>query len=67
MSGSGPTVFAFFDDMFKAQKCYDKGFNDPNSKYYKMEVNQIIESWEKKAAELKARKGEAGQSEKTNT
>ena len=24
MSGSGPTVFAFFDDMFKAQKCYDK-------------------------------------------
>ncbi|MGL4730731.1 MAG: 4-(cytidine 5'-diphospho)-2-C-methyl-D-erythritol kinase [Clostridium sp.] len=24
MSGSGPTVFAFFDDMLKAQKCYDK-------------------------------------------
>lgn len=23
MSGSGPTVFAFFDDMFKAQLCYD--------------------------------------------
>ncbi|MBM7835359.1 4-(cytidine 5'-diphospho)-2-C-methyl-D-erythritol kinase [Clostridium sardiniense] len=23
MSGSGPTVFAFFDDMVKAQKCYD--------------------------------------------
>ncbi len=23
MSGSGPTVFAFFDDMLKAQKCYD--------------------------------------------
>ena len=24
MSGSGPTVFAFFDDMLKAQKCYEK-------------------------------------------
>lgn len=24
MSGSGPSIFAFFDDMFKAQKCYDK-------------------------------------------
>ena len=24
MSGSGPTVFAFFDDMLKAQICYDE-------------------------------------------
>ena len=24
MSGSGPTVFAFFDDMLKAQRCFDK-------------------------------------------
>lgn len=24
MSGSGPTVFAFFDDMLKAQVCYDE-------------------------------------------
>lgn len=24
MSGSGPTVFAFFDDMLKAQRCYEK-------------------------------------------
>lgn len=24
MTGSGPTVFAFFDDMLKAQRCYDK-------------------------------------------
>lgn len=24
MSGSGPTVFAFFEDMLKAQNCYDK-------------------------------------------
>lgn len=24
MSGSGPSVFAFFDDMLKAQHCYDK-------------------------------------------
>ena len=23
MSGSGPTVFAFFEDMLKAQKCYE--------------------------------------------
>ena len=24
VSGSGPTVFAFFDDMLKAQKCFEK-------------------------------------------
>jgi len=24
MSGSGPTIFAFFEDMLKAQRCYDK-------------------------------------------
>lgn len=24
MSGSGPTIFAFFDDMLRAQYCYDK-------------------------------------------
>lgn len=24
MSGSGPSVFAFFDDMLKAQRCYDE-------------------------------------------
>lgn len=24
MSGSGPTVFAFFDDILKAQRCYDR-------------------------------------------
>lgn len=24
MSGSGPTVFAFFDDMLSAQRCYDE-------------------------------------------
>lgn len=31
MSGSGPTVFAFFEDMLKAQRCYDnmkKIYND---------------------------------------
>lgn len=31
MSGSGPTVFGIFDDMMKAQKCYDvmkKEFNE---------------------------------------
>lgn len=40
-----------FDREGVAKKCYDKGFNDPESKYYKMEVKQIIESWENKAAE----------------
>lgn len=34
-----------------AQKCSDKGFNDPNSKYYQMTPEQIIESWEKTGAE----------------
>jgi 4-diphosphocytidyl-2-C-methyl-D-erythritol kinase len=24
MSGSGPTIFAFFDDILKAQRCYEK-------------------------------------------
>ena len=24
MTGSGSTVFAFFEDMLKAQRCYDK-------------------------------------------
>lgn len=24
MSGSGPTVFGFFDDMLKAQRCFEK-------------------------------------------
>ncbi|MDZ5034866.1 4-(cytidine 5'-diphospho)-2-C-methyl-D-erythritol kinase, partial [Clostridium perfringens] len=24
MSGSGPTVFAFVDEMLKAQKCFEK-------------------------------------------
>lgn len=24
MSGSGPTIFAFFDDMLKAQRCFEK-------------------------------------------
>ena len=30
MSGSGPTVFAFFDDMLKAQKCFEKMKNKYN-------------------------------------
>lgn len=28
MSGSGPSVFGFFDDMFKAQMCYDQMKNE---------------------------------------
>lgn len=40
-----------FDKEGVAKKCFEKGFNDPESKYYKMPVEQIIESWEKKGHE----------------
>lgn len=33
MSGSGPSVFGFFNDMFTAQKCYDK---------FKKEYNEVF-------------------------
>lgn len=32
MSGSGPSVFGFFDDILKAQKCYD---------YFKSKYNEV--------------------------
>lgn len=32
MSGSGPTIFGFFDDMLKAQRCYD---------YFKEKFNEV--------------------------
>jgi 4-diphosphocytidyl-2-C-methyl-D-erythritol kinase len=33
MSGSGPTVFSFFDDMLKAQHCYEK---------FKLKYNEVF-------------------------
>jgi 4-diphosphocytidyl-2-C-methyl-D-erythritol kinase len=33
MSGSGPTVFSFFDDMLKAQQCYEK---------FKLKYNEVF-------------------------
>lgn len=38
MSGSGPTVFAFFDDMLKAQTCYD----NMNKKYKDVFITRTI-------------------------
>ena len=38
MSGSGPTVFAFFDDMLKAQKCFEK----MRSKYNDVFITRTI-------------------------
>ena len=40
-----------FDKEGVAQKTYEKNFNNPDSKYYQMSVQQIIESWEAKGAE----------------
>lgn len=40
-----------FDKQGVAQKTYEKNFNNPESKYYQMDVQQIIESWEAKGAE----------------
>jgi 4-diphosphocytidyl-2-C-methyl-D-erythritol kinase len=38
MSGSGPTIFAFFEDMLKAQICYDKMKN----KYKEVFITRTI-------------------------
>jgi 4-diphosphocytidyl-2-C-methyl-D-erythritol kinase len=38
MSGSGPSVFAFFDDMMKAQSCYDRMKN----KYKEVFITRTI-------------------------
>lgn len=38
MSGSGPTVFAFFDDMFKAQMCFER----MKDKYYDVFITRTI-------------------------
>lgn len=42
-----------FDRDAIAKKCYDKGYDDPESKYYKMSVQEIIDSWEAKSIESK--------------
>lgn len=39
-----------FDKEGIAQKTFDNNFNNPNSEYYQMSVNQIIEKWEQKGA-----------------
>lgn len=38
MSGSGPTIFAFFDDMLKAQLCFEK----MKDKYYDVFITRTI-------------------------
>ena len=40
-----------FDTEGIAQKTYDKNFNNPDSKYYQMTIEQIIESWNAKGRE----------------
>lgn len=39
-----------FDKDGVAKKTFDKHFNNPDSQYYQMSIEQIIESWENKAA-----------------
>ena len=40
-----------FDQEGVAQKTHDKHFNNPNSEYYQMTVEQIIEKWSAKGKE----------------
>ena len=40
-----------FDSEGIAKKTHDKNFNNPESKYYKMSVEEIMESWKAKGAE----------------
>lgn len=42
-----------FDREGTAKKCFEKGFDDPESKYYQMDVKAILESWDVKATESK--------------
>ena len=39
-----------FDREGVAKKCFEKGFDDPESKYYQMTQQQILESWEATAS-----------------
>ena len=38
-----------FDTQGVAQRTFEKNFDDPNSKYYHMSVEEIIAAWEEKA------------------
>ena len=40
-----------FDSKGVAQKTHDKHFNNPESQYYQMSVEQIMEAWSAKGAE----------------
>lgn len=40
-----------FDSKAIAQKSYDKHYDDPESKYYHMTQEEILEAWEQKGAE----------------
>ena len=43
-------LFTPFDSEAVAQKTYDKHFDNPQSEYYHMSVNQILEKWSEKGA-----------------
>ena len=43
-----------FDREGMAEKCSKKGFDDPESKYYKMTPEMIVESWEVKSTQSKS-------------
>ena len=54
-----------FDDEGIAQRTYEKHYNNPDSKYYQMTVNEIIESWHdnsKQACEHGTERHEFGES-----
>ena len=40
-----------FDQKAVAQKTFDKHFNNPNSEYYQLSVQEIIDKWSAKGAE----------------
>ena len=43
-----------FDKEGVAKKCFEKGFDDPKSKYYQMTQQQILESWEATATKSRS-------------
>ena len=44
-------LFTPFDQETVAQNTYNKHFNNPQSEYYQMTVEQIIDKWSAKGAE----------------
>lgn len=38
-----------FDKKGVAQKCFERGYDNPNNKYYRMTVEDIMEAWNAKA------------------